>query len=194
MSVVDLQRQRPKYRVTTTNPTVDDGVLRGFQPLSLWENSVDDSVFICVDPTAAAAVWIPVGALPTKEDLAWTPSATSGNDQDSGVRLSQKPAGLGSGASGNKAILVDVNGVVAEVGDGVKTKDCFWSSSDAAPYTAKYLADLDEDDKLIWNGVVAGYDLETRFKVRLFYLSLWFLTAGVATWGSMTWASFVWGV
>ena len=57
MSVVDLQRQRPKYRVTTTNPTVDDGVLRGFQPLSLWENSASGEFFICKSNAVGAAVW-----------------------------------------------------------------------------------------------------------------------------------------
>jgi hypothetical protein len=130
-------------------------------------------------------------ALPTKADLALSPSATAGDDQDTGITLSRKPLGFGTGATGNKVVLVDINGTVAEVGDGVKTKDCFFSDSASAPYAAKYFGDLAAGDKLIWNDSVAGYSLETRFVVRLFYLSLYLI--GPAIWGSMVWGSFTWG-
>lgn len=52
-----------------------------------------------------------------------------------------------------------VNGVQYMVGSGVKTEDCYFSNDAGA--TARTFANIVATDSLYWNGVVAGFDLET---------------------------------
>lgn len=176
------------------DPLATDDSASGYDDGSLWENTVDSRMFVSIDDTVGAAVWIPIAPLPTKEDLAKHPLATTGDGQYTGVTITRKPAGIGSGAAGNKVVLIDINGADAEVGDGVTTKDCYFSGSAAAPYAARNLADVQALDKLIWNESVAGYSLAPTDVIRLFYLSLWFVAAGAAIWGAFTWGAATWGV
>jgi len=44
----------------TTDPTVNDDSDDGYDVGSIWVNTTDDSVFVCVDSTVGAAVWITV--------------------------------------------------------------------------------------------------------------------------------------
>ena len=55
--------------------------------------------------------------------------------------------------------MVFVNGLAVRVGDGVKTKDCYFSADDGA--TARAIAAIATGDKLFWVGSVAGYQLAT---------------------------------
>lgn len=64
-------------------------------------------------------------------------------------------------------VLVLVNGVGVEVGDGVKTKDSYFSSDSGV--TAKTLANIASGDRLYWNGSIAGYQLATTDKVDYIY-------------------------
>jgi large repetitive protein len=54
-------------------------------------------------------------------------------------------------------VTVLVNGVEVEVGDGVKTKPCYFSDDNGA--TAKSIANIAQGDFLFWNGSIAGYQL-----------------------------------
>lgn len=54
---------------------------------------------------------------------------------------------------------VTINGVAAVVGDGVKTRDCYFSGDSGT--TARSIANIASGDKLHWVGSVAGYQLET---------------------------------
>lgn len=56
-------------------------------------------------------------------------------------------------------VEVLVNGVQVEVGDGVKSKPCYFSVDDGD--TARALDDVAAGDKLYWNGTLAGYQLAT---------------------------------
>lgn len=54
-------------------------------------------------------------------------------------------------------LAVTVNGSVANVGDGVKTKDCYFSGDGGT--TARAFGALQSGDLLYWNGSIAGYQL-----------------------------------
>jgi len=84
-------------------------------------------------------------------DTNLTPSATSGDGQDTGLDISVTPDG--------GRVSVFVNGVQYMVGSGVKTEDCYFSND--AGSTARTFANIVATDSLYWNGVVAGFDLET---------------------------------
>ena len=103
------------------------------------------------------------GTKATTADKAANPSApTAGNDVDSTITIAATPVG-------DRYIQVFVNGLKVEVGDALKTKDCFFSVTASTPFTARALSAIVAGDKLIWNGVVAGYDLETDDAIDLDY-------------------------
>lgn len=56
-------------------------------------------------------------------------------------------------------VEVNINGVQEVVGDGVKTKSCYFSADTGT--TAKTIANIANGDKLYWNGSIAGYQLAT---------------------------------
>lgn len=91
------------------------------------------------------------------------PLNTSGDNQDTGIDITSTP-------SNNGFVDVRVNGMSVTIGDGVKTKDCYFSAD--AGVTARSIIDITAGDSLYWNGVIAGYDLEAAFDiVSLFYIS-----------------------
>ena len=52
-----IPRPRPKCTVAASSPGSTADAAHGYQYFSLWKNSVTGEVYICVDPTTAAAVW-----------------------------------------------------------------------------------------------------------------------------------------
>jgi len=62
---------------------------------------------------------------------------------------------------------VDVNGLSVVVGDGVKTKDCFFSGDGGT--TARAIAAIVATDTLHWVGSVAGYELDTSDVIDFIY-------------------------
>jgi hypothetical protein len=89
-------------------------------------------------------------ARPTKANKAAASAVTSGNYQDTGVDIAATPAGDGY-------VRVLVNGLAYELGDGVRTKDCYFSADGGN--TARAIDDIAAADSLYWNGVIAGFDL-----------------------------------
>ena len=96
----------------------------------------------------------------TKEDEEKTSSVTSGNYAQTGIFLTSKPHPSGT-------LVVDVNGLRATVGNAVKTKDCYFSRDTGT--TALSLNVLAIGDQLIWNGVIAGYELDATDKIDILY-------------------------
>lgn len=90
-------------------------------------------------------------AVPIRNDKGFNPSVTSGDEADTGVSIGNTPAGQGY-------VQVFVSGVIATVGDGVKTEDCYFS--DDGGTTAKNLTTIAAGDTLYWNGVIVGHDLD----------------------------------
>jgi len=99
-------------------------------------------------------------ATPTDGDKAQNPTgATSGDNQDTGVVIAKAPAGDGYAR-------VFINGLAVECGDGVKTKDCYFSDGAAG---ARAFGAIVASDPLYWNGVIAGYDLATTDEIDMDY-------------------------
>jgi autotransporter family porin len=63
---------------------------------------------------------------------------------------------------------VQVNGASVEVGNGIKTKDCYFSSD--AGTTAKAFTAFASGDLLYWVGSVAGYELAATDKISFNYI------------------------
>jgi hypothetical protein len=64
-------------------------------------------------------------------------------------------------------VEVMVNGMKETLGDGVKTKSCYFSSD--AGVTAKTIANISAGDLLYWVGSVAGYQLAVTDKIDFEY-------------------------
>jgi len=91
-------------------------------------------------------------AMPSTADKHRASAVTTGDGQTTALAISATPNGDGY-------VQIMVNGIQAELGDGVKTKDCYFSAD--AGSTARTIAAIVATDVLYWNGVVAGYDLAT---------------------------------
>jgi hypothetical protein len=84
-------------------------------------------------------------------DKAQNPATTgAANDVDTLLTLSATPALLGY-------VQALVNGVQAEVGNAVKTKDCYFSGDNGV--TARAFGAAVFTDKFYWNGIISGYGL-----------------------------------
>lgn len=64
-------------------------------------------------------------------------------------------------------ITLSINGQGALIGDGQKSQSCYFSADNGQ--TARYLNDIDLNDKLYWNSLVAGYIIEPSDEVVLNY-------------------------
>ena len=98
------------------------------------------------------------GTTPTLVDQDLTPNTTSGDGQDSGLTISGAIAAFSG---------LFVNGQFQTVGDGVKTKDAYFSND--AGVTARAISAIATGDALYWNGVIAGFDLINTFSIAIKY-------------------------
>lgn len=100
-------------------------------------------------------------SVPSRDNKGHAASATtSDGDQAMSATIYNTPAG-------NGYVEVEVNGAHAELGNGVKSKDCYFSNDSGA--TARYIVDIAEGDTLHWNGSIAGYQLSILDRISLFY-------------------------
>ena len=88
-------------------------------------------------------------AVPTTGDKELEPTPSTGNTSNTGLLLTNTPAN-------NGYVKVEVNGVGYTVGDGVTTKDCYFSRDDGA--TAESIADVVVGDTLFWNGDFVSFE------------------------------------
>lgn len=100
------------------------------------------------------------GGAPAQADKNLTPAATSGDESPTGLTISSDPFG-------DSYVSVLVNGLMTTVGDGVKTLNCYFSSNGGT--TAKSISSLESGDQLIWNGAIAGFDLDASDRIDLDY-------------------------
>jgi hypothetical protein len=96
----------------------------------------------------------------TKEDEGKTSSVTSGNGARTGITLTSAPHENGN-------VTINVNGLQSSLGDAVKTKECYFSRDSGT--TALTISSLTVGDELIWNGTVAGYELDATDKIDVIY-------------------------
>lgn len=74
--------------------------------------------------------------------------------------------GIASTPASHAYVEVMVNGAQQEIGDGVKTKDCYFSASGAV---ARTIATITAADKLYWVGSVAGFQLSITDRITFNY-------------------------
>lgn len=87
---------------------------------------------------------------PTSDDKNLAPASTSGDGSATGLTITHDPVGDGY-------VIIRINGVQVDIGDGVKTREAYFS--DDGGTTAKAFAAITIGDELIWNGVIAGFEL-----------------------------------
>jgi len=113
---------------------------------------------IAIKGTAGIAAPIMFGS-----DLSQNPTAAvSADATTTGLAITNTPASSG-------IVRVSVNGVSAEVGFGVKTKDCYFSGD--AGSTARALGSIVATDVLFWNGS-SSYALATDDLIDFVYASI----------------------
>lgn len=98
------------------------------------------------------------GAALSSDDKNQSPTATSGNNQSTGITISDNPVGY---------VGVLINGIFYTVGDGVLSNDCYFSDDGGS--TAKQINDIVSGDELFWNGLISGFDLESSDRVDIIY-------------------------
>jgi len=91
----------------------------------------------------------------------------SGTTNDGDLACS---TGLLSTPINNSYVFVYVNGVQVNVGNGVKTTDCYFSANYGGP--AKFWNNISMGDLLYWNGSIVGYQLDSLIdKISFIYLT-----------------------
>lgn len=100
-------------------------------------------------------------AVPVTADKALNPTgAISTDDADTGLAIAQTPAA-------GSYVRVALNGIGVELGNGVKTKDCYFTGD--AGTTARAISAIVATDELYWNAVVSGVNLSTSDEIDLDY-------------------------
>lgn len=127
-----------------------------------WHRDYADMITTLDGQLFAIASSIPVQVSPTASDKSLTPLATSGNFSSTGISITHTP-------HSDSYVSVLVNGIQVEVGDGVRTKNCYFSADAGA--SAKTIANISASDVLFWNGVISGYDLSPTDRIDLNYVT-----------------------
>lgn len=75
--------------------------------------------------------------------------------------------GMATTPASGSWVQVQVNGQTQDLGDGVKTKDCYMSGNSGV--TARAISAIVATDKLYWVGSVAGFQLSVTDKISFLY-------------------------
>lgn len=81
--------------------------------------------------------------IPSRSDVGQNPAAVTADATTTTLTISATPAADG-------LVRIFLNGIAVELGDGVKTDDCFFSGDSGN--TARSIADIQSGDTLFWNG------------------------------------------
>ena len=128
-----------------------------------WAQTEDD-----VTVGSDTVTWVNIGgaaapSYPVSSNKEMTASVGSGNYQLATVTT------MAATPSGNGYVMVFINGHMVVVGDGVRTKECYFSSDSGA--SARSIAAIAAGDECYWNGTIAGYDLAASDIVDFYYLN-----------------------
>ena len=142
-----------KINVTMENKSYGPGVTK-----SLWE--VGQKLTYSLDAVGIAkSELMPEGIL-TYVDKYVNSQATTGDNALTGITISYSPYQ-------DSFVMVEVNGISVEVGDGTTDKATYFSGNNGLTATA--IEEIRSGDQLIWNGNIAGYDLEIDDEINLIY-------------------------
>ena len=115
---------------------------------------------LLIESEGGASATVDEEGVDTNVDQDLVPVVTSGNEATTGISITYTPWN-------DSKVTVKVNGIGCNLGDGIKTKDCYFSGDSGA--TAKAMADIEAGDTLYWNSLVAGYILDDRDEIDLDY-------------------------
>ena len=152
-----------KFYVVTE---VGDGSITEYLGATKPDFAFSNPVLQAITSTTAQVLpWRPsLGATPVAQGQEYTqqevPTATSGNGAPSGITLDFTPFADGS-------VQVFINSVALTESYGDKTGDVYFSNDGGT--TSRNVADIEAGDELIWNGLIAGYDLATTDIIEIVY-------------------------
>ena len=95
-----------------------------------------------------------------KVDLDKVPSNTSADGDTTGIQITYSPFSDG-------AVSITVNGLGANIGNGVKVEACYFSNDGGA--SAKSIANISAGDTLYWNGSIAEFELDSTDEIDIVY-------------------------
>jgi hypothetical protein len=98
--------------------------------------------------------------VPTTNNKYMTPAATVSDFDTTSLTITSTPGEDGY-------VNIFVNGARQHLGDGVKTRDCYFSGDGGT--TARAIAAISAADTLYWVGSVAGFQLATSDKLDFEY-------------------------
>ena len=150
---IDLVDSNSGLKFTSAELELDMNSAGGLEISSgLRIKAADDSVNIDANGLRVA--------VPQSSDIGQAVGADkSSDDSATGLTITSTPAG-------DSLVMVLVNGIKVELGDGVKTSDCYFSGNGGT--SARAISAITAGDELYWNGVSA-YTLETTDSVDFIY-------------------------
>jgi len=125
---------------------------------TLWE--VGQNITYDLDAYGVTSTSVAPEGILTYQDKNVNPSATAGDNQRTGITLTYSPYY-------DSYVIVEINGISVEVGNGTKIAPAFFSGNSGL--SAASIDSLRAGDELIWNGTIAGFDLEPGDEVNLIY-------------------------
>lgn len=136
---------------------VSEGTINDNQ---IWKQTANAPITV----GSTSLTWVQVGATPTlavpsKLNKGMTASVTT-TDGDAACATA-------IGATPQGYPFVDINGIIYQVGDAVKTTACYLSGDSGA--TARAIGAIVSGDTLRWNGTVAGFQLAVTDKVSIHF-------------------------
>ncbi len=117
-----------------------------------------------IKPASITSDRLAAGVLSGKPATANKAMAASVTTADGQIACATAIAGTPSGGS---YVRVTVNGLAQELGDAVKTSDCYFSADTGT--TAKAISAIAANDVLYWNGTIAGFQLAVTDKIDFEY-------------------------
>ena len=125
---------------------------------STWQ--VGQSISYSMDAHGITSASVLPDGILTYVDKNINPSASVGNHSATGILITHSPYQ-------DSYVMVEVNGLSVEVGDGAKDKDAYFSGNNGL--AAASVEEIRSGDQLYWNGDIAGYDLEIGDEINLIY-------------------------
>jgi len=146
-------------------PTSNFGFLVPAAGVRNWHREYKTTVDLVDEGLADVAAAVPGSTLPTKDDKGKHPGGPTSGDGSLvlGAAISNLPGA-------DSYVRVHVNGEAIELGNGVKTQPCYFSVDGGI--TARAISDIAAGDDLYWNGVIAGYDLDTLDLIEYDYVTV----------------------
>ncbi|WDF54665.1 hypothetical protein [Mucilaginibacter sp. KACC 22063] len=154
---------------TVIGNTTIQNIAKGDQRLKVLELNIDNFKYLGwdvwhsgnINKLKDAISYSSAGGTPQKANRSMPALATTTDNQLAcNTGLSVIPTNKGY-------VAVQVNGIGVPVGDGVKTDACYFSADNGS--TARAINLIQNNDKLYWNGSIAGYQLETTDLIDFIY-------------------------